>query len=184
MKIYTKGGDKGSTSLVGGFRVSKTHIRIEAYGTLDELNAHLGLLIALLPIGDTTEMLEHIQHMLFTIGCNLATDLSQNALPIEGEVTEKEVALLEKEIDKMQTELPTQTAFILPGGCKEAALAHVCRTVCRRAERRIITLNDEVAVDPLILQYINRLSDYLVVLSRRLNLNCNTTEKKWQKSCR
>ena len=102
MKIYTKGGDKGSTSLVGGFRVSKTHIRIEAYGTLDELNAQLGLLIALLPIGDTTEMLEHIQHMLFTIGCNLATDLSQNALPIEGEVTEKEVALLEKEIDKMQ----------------------------------------------------------------------------------
>lgn len=184
MKIYTKGGDKGSTSLVGGFRVSKTHNRIEAYGTLDELNAQLGLLIALLPIGDTTEMLEHIQHMLFTIGCNLATDLSQNALPIEGEVTEKEVALLEKEIDKMQTGLPTQAAFILPGGCKEAALAHVCRTVCRRAERRIITLNDEVAVDPLILQYINRLSDYLFVLSRRLNLNCNTTEKKWQKSCR
>ena len=180
-KVYTKRGDSGTTSLVGGYRVSKTNSRIEAYGTVDELSAELGLLASFMKDGDDKTLIIRTQRNLFTVCSNLATDKSKMEVAQSYTLDPSEVALLEEEIDNINSSIPPQESFIVPGGCHEAALAHVCRTVCRRAERRIFFLNESQAVDPEILQYINRLSDYLFVLARKLNFVAGVREKIWKK---
>lgn len=183
-KVYTRGGDKGKTSLVGGQRVSKACIRLEAYGTIDELSAHLGLLAAELPEGHEQMMVERIQNCLFNVCTNLATDQSKTPLYPSAHLPEGEIALLEQEVDTIIHELPEAQGFILPGGTREAAQAHVCRTVCRRAERRIVALSEEADVSPEVQQYINRLSDYLFVLAKKLNFIAGKQEKIWQNACK
>lgn len=182
-KVYTKTGDKGTTSLVGGVRVLKTDERIEAYGTADELNSHLGLLASLMDEGADKQMIENIQNKLFVVSSYLATDQSKTDLSTYSIVTEKDVILIEKEIDKILEIIPPQTNFILPGGTYKASIAHVCRTICRRTERRILSLTGEVQIDSNILAFINRLSDYLYVLARKLNFIEGKDEKIWKKSC-
>ena len=181
-KVYTKTGDKGMTSLIGGVRVKKTHPRIEAYGTVDELSSQLGLLASFMKDGDDKNLIIRIQRVLFTISSYLATDKSQTELAPSFTLATDEVTILENEIDHLLGSLPQQTAFILPGGCHEAAVAHVCRTVCRRAERRIFLLAESSELDPEVLVYINRLSDYLYVLARKLNFNNGVREKIWKKN--
>lgn len=183
-KVYTRGGDKGKTSLVGGQRVSKACIRLEAYGTIDELSAHLGLLAAELPEGHEQMMVERIQNCLFNVCTNLATDQSKTPLYPSAHLPEGEIALLEQEVDTIMHELPEAQGFILPGGTREAAQAHVCRTVCRRAERRIVALSEEADVSPEVQQYINRLSDYLFVLAKKLDFIAGKQEKIWQNACK
>ena len=183
-KVYTRGGDKGKTSLVGGQRVSKACIRLEAYGTIDELSAHLGLLAAELPEGHEQMMVERIQNCLFNVCTNLATDQSKTPLYPSAHLPEGEIALLEQEVDTIMHELPEAQGFILPGGTREAAQVHVCRTVCRRAERRIVALSEEADVSPEVQQYINRLSDYLFVLAKKLNFIAGKQEKIWQNACK
>lgn len=183
-KVYTRGGDKGKTSLVGGQHVSKACIRLEAYGTIDELSAHLGLLAAELPEGHEQMMVERIQNCLFNVCTNLATDQSKTPLSPSAHLPEGEIALLEQEVDTIMHELPEAQGFILPGGTREAAQAHVCRTVCRRAERRIVALSEEADVSPEVQQYINRLSDYLFVLAKKLNFIAGKQEKIWQNACK
>lgn len=183
-KVYTRGGDKGKTSLVGGQRVSKACIRLEAYGTIDELSAHLGLLAAELPEGHEQMMVERIQNCLFNVCTNLATDQSQTPLYPSAHMPEGEIALLEQEVDTIIQELPEAQGFVLPGGTREAAQAHVCRTVCRRAERRIVALAEEAVVSSEVQQYVNRLSDYLFVLAKKLNFIAGKQEKIWQNACK
>ena len=144
MKIYTKTGDKGMTSLVGGTRVAKTDVRLEAYGTVDELNAHLGLLVAYLSDGDDKTFLRQVQDTLFAVGSHLATDRRKTELKAASIITPGQVEAVERAIDSIDRLLPPLTAFVLPGGSLAAAQCHVCRTVCRRAERRILALADEV----------------------------------------
>ncbi|MBQ9288292.1 MAG: cob(I)yrinic acid a,c-diamide adenosyltransferase [Bacteroidaceae bacterium] len=189
MKIYTKTGDEGMTSLVGGERVPKTHVRVESYGTVDELNSQIGLLSAyvdeMLPVDDPdTQLLEMIQNHLFVIGSYLATNQEKRELKEKAILTPGALETLEKAIDRIQETLPPFRAFLLPGGGIAASQAHVCRTVCRRAERIILRLNQEVEVDMLVKKYINRLSDYLFILARRLNIVAGKEEKKWNISCR
>ncbi len=179
-KVYTRGGDKGQTSLVGGERVSKASVRLEAYGTVDELSAHMGLLAALLNDGHEKEMVFRIQNCLFNVCTNLATDQDKTPLYPSAHLPEGEIELLEKEIDTIMHELPEAQGFILSGGTKEAAQAHVCRTVCRRAERRIVALSEVAKISPEVQQYINRLSDYLFVLAKKLNFIAGKQEKIWQ----
>lgn len=181
-KVYTKTGDKGMTSLIGGIRVPKTHPRIEAYGTVDELSAQLGLLASFMKDGADKDLIIRIQRVLFTLSSYLATDKTKTELAPSFTIDPGEVKILEAEIDHLLGSLPQQTAFILPGGCHEAALAHVCRTVCRRAERRIFLLAEKTDVDSEVLEYINRLSDYLYVLARKLNFNNGVREKIWKKN--
>lgn len=183
LKVYTKTGDKGTTSLVGGVRVLKTDERIEAYGTADELNSHLGLLASLMDEGGDKQMIESIQNKLFVVCSYLATDQSQTALSNFSIVTDADVKLIEDEIDKIQEIIPRQNNFILPGGTYKASIAHVCRTICRRTERRILVLTGDVQIDSNILAFINRLSDYLYVLARKLNFIEGKDEKIWKKSC-
>lgn len=180
-KVYTKTGDLGSTSLIGGYRVSKTNARIEAYGTVDELSANLGLLASYMKDGDDKTVIIRTQRNLFTIGSNLATDKSKMEVATSYTLDPGEVEFLETEIDAILEGIPPQVAFILPGGSHEAAFAHVCRTVCRRAERRIFFMNESSPVDAVILQYMNRLSDYLFVLARKLNFIDGVREKIWKK---
>ena len=184
-KVYTRGGDKGQTSLVGGQRVSKASTRLEAYGTVDELSSHLGLLAAMLPEdGHEQEMVIRIQNCLFNVCTNLATDQTQTPLYPSAHLPEGEIALLEHEVDSIMKELPERQGFILPGGTQQAAQAHVCRTVCRRAERRIVALAEETIVSPEVQQYVNRLSDYLFVLAKKLNFLQGKSEKTWQNVCK
>ena len=164
--------------------MSKACIRLEAYGTIDELSAHLGLLAAELPEGHEQMMVERIQNCLFNVCTNLATDQSQTPLYPSAHLPEGEIALLEQEVDTIMHELPEAQGFILPGGTREAAQAHVCRTVCRRAERRIVALSEEADVSPEVQQYINRLSDYLFVLAKKLNFIAGKQEKIWQNACK
>ena len=182
--IYTRTGDSGTTSLVGGVRVPKTHIRLEAYGTVDELNAHLGLLETYLTEANDKEMLLHIQTKLFSVGSYLATDPSQTEYKPQSRIDTEDIVKLENEIDAIDEMLPKMTAFIIPGGCRASAQAHVCRTVCRRAERRILVLASEQEIDVNIMTFVNRLSDYLFILSRKLNLLTKTSEVFWNKSCK
>ena len=182
-KVYTKTGDKGTTSLIGGVKVRKTNSRIEAYGTVDELSADLGLLASFMKDGPDKNLIYRIQRNLFTVCSYLATDKAKTPLAPSYTLDPAEVAVLEKEIDTIVAGIPQQTAFILPGGSHEAAIAHVCRTVCRRAERRIFFLGESTELDPEVLQYMNRLSDYLFVLARKLNFVDGVREKTWQKSC-
>ena len=183
-KIYTRTGDKGTTSLVGGVRIKKSDARIEAYGTIDELSSHLGLLIALLvPDFSEREMLLRVQNNLFVIGSYLATDQTQTMLPHYAQLSADEIGIIEEHIDYILSTLPETSGFVLPGGCLAAAQCHVCRTVCRRAERRIAALAETAKVGSEITQYVNRLSDYLFVLAKKINFNVGQHEIIWQKSC-
>ena len=141
-KVYTRTGDQGETSLVGGIRIKKSDKRLEAYGTVDELNAHLGLLVSMLNDGEEKAFLLDIQNNLFCVCTHLATDQSQTPLYPSGQLDPSEVERIEKAVDKIMGELPERQGFILPGGCQAACQAHVCRTVCRRAERRIAALSE------------------------------------------
>lgn len=179
-KVYTRQGDKGLTSLVGGVRVKKSCERLEAYGTVDELSSHLGLLAALLPDGDDRALVVRIQNNLFNVCTNLATDQSQTPLYDSARLADGETALLEQEVDRVMKLLPERQGFVLPGGCRAAAQAHVCRTVCRRAERRIVALAEVAEVSAEVQQYVNRLSDYLFVLAKKLNYEAGVSEVQWQ----
>lgn len=191
-KVYTRGGDKGMTDLVGGVRVSKTHPRLEAYGTIDELSSHIGLLVALLSEGkeslsvldDERQLLLRTQNNLFNVGTHLATDQSQTPLYASARLPEGETELLEQRIDRINAELPGFQGFVLPCGTLAAAQCHVCRTVCRRAERRIDALMEVATVGPEIVQYVNRLSDYLFVLAKKINFNVGQDEILWQNACK
>lgn len=183
-KVYTKKGDEGMTSLVGGMKVKKTNSRIEAYGTIDELSAQLGLLASFMKDGPDKTLIFRIQRNLFTVCSYLATDMTKTPLAPSFTFDGEEVRLLEEEIDAISAGIPPQTAFILPGGSHEAALAHVCRTICRRAERRVFFLAETTTLAPEVLQYINRLSDYLFVLARKLNFVDGVREKIWKNTCK
>lgn len=184
--IYTRTGDKGTTSLVGGVRVSKAHARLEAYGTMDELNSHIGELLAYDVPKEDAELLHYVQHKLFSVGSYLATDTSQTAIHVASEVSEEGIERLERRIDEIDHIVPPQTAFILPAGAKEAALCHICRTVCRRGERRILALEEEgiCEVDEKVKRFVNRLSDYLFILSRYFNYLRKEPEIYWDQTCK
>lgn len=177
MKIYTKTGDEGSTSLLYGKRVSKGDLRIEAYGSVDELNANLGLLNDLLKDFDTNQFLKNIQDNLFVVGSNLASEKTDNNL---SKISVIEIENIEKKIDEINVHLPDLKHFILPGGHINVSICHICRTVCRRAERIVVRLSNEVNVDPTIIVYLNRLSDYFFVLSRKISLDLGVEEVKWK----
>lgn len=176
MKLYTKSGDHGMTSLVGGKRVSKTDPRISACGDIDELNAHIGLLHSM--IGDKlAPPLASIQSCLFHLG----TALSASS---QGSIKPQNITTLEHEIDRLQDSTPQPGTFVLPGGSMSAAQSHVCRTVCRRAERSVVELSSHYAIDPIILEYLNRLSDYFFVLALNLNFIEGIAEKKLYIPCK
>ena len=183
-KVYTKTGDKGETSIIGGIRVKKSCERLEAYGSVDELSSHLGLLASMLPDGEDKDLIIRIQNNLFSVCSNLATDQSQTPLYDSAKLPDGEIEVLEQEVDKIMKLLPERQGFILPGGTQAAAQAHVCRTVCRRAERRIVALSEVAQISPETQQYINRLSDYLFVLAKKINFNAGMSEIIWQKVCR
>ena len=179
-KIYTRTGDKGTTSLVGGKRVSKTDPRLDAYGTIDELNSFIGLMQSDMDDkAESPENIRWIQQKLFNIGGCLATDTATFQLPDSCKVLAADVERMEKMIDAAQEGLPEQKSFILPGGTQAASYAHVARTVCRRAERLIIALPNDATAPSELLQFINRLSDYLFVLARRINFFAGAPEKIW-----
>lgn len=165
-RIYTKTGDQGTTQLPSGQRVDKDDAQVEAVGAIDELNAHIGLLMAGLDDDALLPRLRQVQTMLFNIGGNL---------PIDDRLTQE----LEQDMDRMSATLPPIRDFIYPGGCRAAAQCHVCRTVCRRAERRFVSLDKDRHIDVSKLRFLNRLSDYFFVLARKLNFVCNVTEKTW-----
>lgn len=182
-KIYTKTGDEGMTSLVGGERVSKCSPRLESYGTVDELNSHIGMLMACMTgekVDADRSFLCNVQRALFTVGGYLATDTTKRETTKGTTVTQEMVDEVEKEIDRLTALLKPQRAFILPGGCLAAACAHVCRTVCRRAERDVLRLQESGAdVDANVKKYLNRLSDYFFVLSRKLNADAGVEDVEW-----
>lgn len=182
-KIYTGRGDKGMTSLVGGHRVSKANPRIESYGTTDELNSFVGLLITSVTEEADKKFLLFIQHKLFTIGSYLATDQEKTELRIESMVTSESIERVEGEIDRHSAQLPPMKRFILPGGSTSAALAHVCRTICRRAERQIYRLAEGCTIEEPVLVFINRLSDYFFVFARKECLKNNGEEIIWDNTC-
>jgi cob(I)alamin adenosyltransferase len=185
MKVYTKTGDKGTTALFGGTRVPKDHIRIESYGTVDELNSHIGL-IRDQEIGQKyKEVLIEIQDRLFTVGAILATPPEKEVLK-SGErrlqklgILETDIELLEKEIDDMESKLPPMTHFVLPGGHSTVSYCHIARCVCRRAERLTVHLSHNEPVAEIAIKYLNRLSDYLFVLARKLSQDLNAEEVIW-----
>jgi cob(I)alamin adenosyltransferase len=185
MKVYTKTGDTGTTALFGGTRVPKNHIRIDSYGTVDELNSHIGLIrdqeISVL----YKDILAEIQDKLFTVGAILATP-PENELLKNGKerlnipkITEKDIEFMENAIDQMETFLPQMTHFVLPGGHSTVSYCHIARCVCRRAERLAVNLNEIEPIDYYVLKYLNRLSDYLFVLARKLSQDLNAKEVKW-----
>jgi cob(I)alamin adenosyltransferase len=176
LKIYTKTGDEGLTSLVYGKRVSKADLKIEAYGTIDELNANLGLLIDQ-PVNEKRgDFLRNIQNLLFSIGSNLASEKKDNNLP---KISESDVLVLEKAIDEMTSQLPDLKHFIIPGGHNSISICHIVRTVSRRAERTVVRLNEIEELDVLIIVYLNRLSDYLFTLARKIGQELGVEEVKW-----
>ncbi|HEY0297896.1 MAG TPA: cob(I)yrinic acid a,c-diamide adenosyltransferase [Arachidicoccus sp.] len=180
-KIYTKTGDKGKTSLIGGSRVNKNDLRVECYGTVDELNAHIGLVNDELKSISLENILSEIQNNLFVIGSLLACDTNKAIKSSLPGLSEKDVILLEKEIDTMSESLPKMTHFILPGGHIIVSHAHIARTVCRRAERLCVALYSETGDETILLpvKYLNRLSDYLFVLARFIAKGLNAEEIKW-----
>ncbi|MCQ0111314.1 cob(I)alamin adenosyltransferase [Zhouia amylolytica] len=185
MKIYTKTGDKGQTSLFGGTRVPKHHIRIESYGTVDELNSWIGLLRDQDIEKELRKLLIHVQDRLFTIGAILATppekETLKNGKPRLNipKIADNDIKLLENEIDKMNENLPPMTHFVLPGGHQSVSYCHITRTVCRRAERLASHLFENEPFDEKVIQYLNRLSDYLFVLARKLSYDLKIDEVKW-----
>ena len=179
MKIYTKTGDKGETSLIGGTRVKKHHVRIESYGTVDELNSYIGLVRDQEVNAGRKDLLKEIQDRLFTIGSSLASDPEKSKMKIP-DLHAEDITLLETEIDKMNETLPELRVFILPGGHQSVSFCHLARVVCRRAERLVIALQEESFVSDLVIQYLNRLSDYLFVLSRMMAHELNAEEVPWK----
>lgn len=185
MKIYTKTGDKGSTALFGGTRVKKYNLRINSYGTVDELNSYIGLLKDQNIRAVHKEALLKIQNELFTLGAMLATPLEKEILKNGKErldipkINEKSILFLEKDIDFMEQDLSQMTHFILPGGHQSVSFCHIARCVCRRAERLSVELNEEENINNDILKYLNRLSDYLFVLARKLSKDLSIEEIKW-----
>lgn len=179
MKIYTKTGDKGTTALYGGQRLSKGELRIEAYGTVDELNSFLGLVATYFEEKEYTDLMQGIQSRLFDIGTHLAAEPGKKNL-ILPEIPEASITLLEQYIDKMNEKLPELKFFILPGGNKAAAVCHVARTVCRRAERCVVRLSENDKIEPILIQYLNRLSDFLFVLARKFAHDANDFEIVWK----
>jgi cob(I)alamin adenosyltransferase len=185
-KIYTKTGDKGQTSLIGGKKLPKHHLRIEAYGTVDELNSHIGLLRDVVEDQATNELLVNIQDRLFTIGSHLAVDPAKNVeagnsnkmhLP---PIFEHDITALENAIDQIDTEVPEMKSFILPGGHVYVSYCHIARCVCRRAERAVLRLSEIEMVEEIHPKYLNRLSDYLFMLSRWLTLELKASEIPWK----
>ncbi len=185
MKIYTKTGDKGTTALFGGTRVPKHHIRIESYGTIDELNSYIGLIRDQDINKQYKDILIKVQHELFTVGAILATDPEKAVLKNGKErlninkISNENIELLEKEMDVMNEALPTMTHFVLPGGHQTVSFCHVARCVCRRAERLATALNEVETIEINVLTYLNRLSDYLFVLARKLTHDLQADEVKW-----
>jgi len=179
MKIYTKKGDTGTTQLIGGTRVPKNNIRIESYGTVDELNSFIGLVRDNLKDEETRTLIKGIQDRLFTIGSSLASDpvKSKMIIPI---LKEEDILQLENEMDRMNEGLPELKSFLLPGGHPANSICHIARTVCRRAERTVVNLSEHDSVDPLIIKYLNRLSDYLFVLSRKISKDFGAEEIQWK----
>jgi cob(I)alamin adenosyltransferase len=176
-KIYTKTGDDGTTGLFGGSRLPKDHIRIEAYGTVDELNAVIGCLMATLQDNVLVAFLQNIQSRLFTVGSNLASDPDKEM--ITPDLLDSDIGEIEKAIDEYQAQLPPLKHFIMPGGSQSISAAHLARTVCRRAERRCVALAHDSAVEPIIILYLNRLSDYFFVVARWLARQEGVEEIKW-----
>jgi cob(I)alamin adenosyltransferase len=179
MKIYTKTGDEGTTSLFGGKRVSKSELRIETYGTVDELNSWMGVLRDLDVNRNRQSTLIEIQDRLFTIGSILATEPNNTKVKIPS-LSESDVAFLEKEMDDMDALLQPMRSFVLPGGHPSISWGHVARTVCRRAERLVIALHNLEIVDPIVIKYLNRLSDYLFVLCRTMTNELGVEETPWK----
>ena len=180
-KIYTKTGDLGKTSLIGGTKVAKSHIRIEAYGTVDELNSFIGLLNDSVEDEHIKTLLKEIQDRLFTIGSSLACDPEKEIKMKIPDLKEEDIRLLEVYMDKMNEQLPEMKHFILPGGHTSVSTAHICRCVCRRAERLCVNmLEHQVFIDPIVIKYLNRLSDYLFVLARYIGHILNVEEVAWK----
>ena len=176
-KIYTKTGDAGTTGLFGGKRLPKSHLRIEAYGTVDELNAHIGMVRDQFTEPAVRSLLKDIQDRLFTIGSNLASDPDKKmAVP---DIKESDIELLEQQMDKMDEKLPELKHFILPGGHPVVSYCHVARCVCRRAERQVVALAQQEQVPAILIRYMNRLSDYLFLLARFLAKENGVEEVKW-----
>ncbi len=178
MKIYTRTGDKGNTTLVGGKQVPKTHIRIEAYGTVDELIAHTGMIKDMWNNPEMDTILNEIQDRLMTCAAILASDCENCRVSIP-EIREQDISTLENEIDRMEVVLPPLRSFVLPGGHILSSQCHIARTVCRRAERQIIRLSSELFVPDTVIRYINRLSDYYFVLSRKVLHDNNREDTPW-----
>lgn len=177
-KIYTKTGDTGETSLIGGVRVPKFHLRIESYGTIDELNSYIGMIIDAAPNHPQKPILLEVQDRLFTIGSVLASDPEKSHMKIP-DLHDSDITLLESEIDKMDATLPELKNFVLPGGNMTASYCHVARCICRRAERLVVHLATETEVPALVMIYLNRLSDYLFILSRKLVQDAGGNETLW-----
>ncbi|MBL7707920.1 MAG: cob(I)yrinic acid a,c-diamide adenosyltransferase [Chitinophagaceae bacterium] len=181
MKIYTKTGDKGTTSLIGGTKVPKSHLRIEAYGTVDELNSYIGLCRDLLADENSRTVLLEVQDRLFTIGSSLACDPIKEPKMRIPDLKETDIELLEKEMDKMNQMTTEMKSFILPGGHLAVSQLHIARCVCRRAERCCVRLElESLEVEPIILKYLNRLSDYLFILSRYTSHQLKVAEIPWK----
>ena len=179
MKIYTKKGDNGTTGLIGGTRILKSSLRIEAYGTIDELNSYIGLVRDQDIHESYKKQLIEIQDRLFTIGSSLAADPEKSTMKIP-DLHASDIELLEKWMDEMEEVLPEMKNFVLPGGHQTVSFCHVARCVCRRGERIIVDLNQHEFVAELVISYINRLSDYLFVLSRKITLDLGAVEQPWQ----
>ncbi len=178
-KIYTRTGDDGTTGLVGGSRVKKSELRLEAYGTVDELNCWIGLIGASLVDAGIKKLLGEVQHTLFVIGSKLASDARGESITGNLLCTAEDIQRLEKAIDEYEKQLSPLKYFILPGGSVPVSNCHIARTICRRAERRIVQLSETAAIDHKIVQYINRLSDYLFVLARKVAHDSGTAEVPW-----
>ncbi|MBA2423556.1 MAG: cob(I)yrinic acid a,c-diamide adenosyltransferase [Chitinophagales bacterium] len=179
MKIYTRKGDSGTTQLIGGARVPKHHIRINAYGNVDELNSWIGFVRDQALAAGTKEILVEIQDRLFTIGSLLATDPEHSRMQLP-DLHEHDVELLEKEIDRLNEPLPEMRSFILPGGNAANSICHIARCVCRKTERLVTELHDHSPVDPIIIKYLNRLSDYLFILARKISYDTLSEEVPWK----
>ncbi|MCB9034842.1 MAG: cob(I)yrinic acid a,c-diamide adenosyltransferase [Chitinophagales bacterium] len=179
MKIYTKTGDDGTTMLYGGERLLKSHIKIESYGTVDELNSFIGSIMVEIDTTDILEQLQQIQSRLFDVGTHLAAVAGKPNL-ILPEINEQHIEVLEQQIDEWNEQLPELKHFILPSGCKAAVQAHIARTICRRAERMVVRLNETEKVNEILIRYLNRLSDYLFVLARFLNWQQGIKENIWK----
>ncbi len=181
MKIYTKTGDNGTTSLIGGTKVPKSHLRIDAYGTVDELNSWIGLLGDQIKTKHEKKVLKEIQDRLFTIGSSLACDPNKEAKLKIPDLLETDVIFLENEMDKMNKKLPEMKTFIIPGGHPIVSSAHITRCICRRAERLIVAMDQtKMFVDPLVIKYMNRLSDFLFVIARHLSKALKAKEIPWK----